>query len=208
MVATNQDGRVARRQQRNLKALLDAGEDVMSKKGIDAATMQEIADQADLGAGTVYSYFKSKDELAIAVLEQVMERLARRIETATKDYSDPAHVYAVGIRTVLETATGDLRWRQLLHRSEVIADALYRVMGPYAIRDLEKAVSSSRFFINDASLVWRMTSHTIIGVALATTRGQLTLDAVRPTVVRLLCMTGIGVEEARQIAAQTEQEEV
>ena len=72
-------GRVAQRQQRNREALVQAGYRVMSKKGIDAATMQEIAELADVGAGTVYSYFKSKDELAISVLERVMHNLAIRI---------------------------------------------------------------------------------------------------------------------------------
>ena len=55
-------GRVALRQERNREALVQAGYRVMSEKGIDAATMQEIAERADVGAGTVYSYFKSKDE--------------------------------------------------------------------------------------------------------------------------------------------------
>ena len=45
------EGRVARRQKRNREAVLQAGHDVMSEKGIDAATMQEIAARADVGAG-------------------------------------------------------------------------------------------------------------------------------------------------------------
>ena len=61
-------GRVAQRQERNREALVQAGYSVMSEKGIDAATMQEIAERADVGAGTVYSYFKSKDELAVSVI--------------------------------------------------------------------------------------------------------------------------------------------
>ena len=37
--------------------LIEAGYAVMAQKGIDAATMSEIADLADVGAGTVYNYF-------------------------------------------------------------------------------------------------------------------------------------------------------
>jgi hypothetical protein len=65
----------------------------------------------------------------------MMHSLALRIEEATKGFTDPAQVYAFGVRTVLETATADVRWKQLLSRSEVIADALFRRMGPFAIRD-------------------------------------------------------------------------
>src|ERR1700722_16810778 len=111
-------GRVARRRQQNLEALIAAGQQVMAEKGIDAATMQEIADRADVGAGTVYSYFKSKEGLAIAVLERLMHSLALKIEKVTNTFDDPAQVYAFGIRTVIDTATGDVRWRQLLNRSK------------------------------------------------------------------------------------------
>ena len=196
------EGRVAKRQRRNREAVLQAGHDVMSEKGIDAATMQEIAARADVGAGTVYSYYKSKDELAIAVLELVMERLAVRIETVTDTFADSAQVYAFGIRTVLETATTDFRWKQLLHRSEVIADALYRCMGPFAIHDLRKATAAGRFVTPDPELTWRMTSHAIVGVALAITKGELPPDAIDGTVVGLLCMTGIGASDAVELASR------
>src|ERR1700691_6683180 len=74
------ESRVDRRKRRNRDALVDAAYKVMTEKGIDAATMSEIAELADVGAGTVYNYFASKDELAMCVMEQVMERLAQRIE--------------------------------------------------------------------------------------------------------------------------------
>jgi AcrR family transcriptional regulator len=101
--------------------------------------MQNIADLADVGARTVYSYFKSKRELATAVMERVMHNFALRIEAITDTFSDPAQVYAFGVRTVMEAATGDIRWKQLLNRAEVIADAMFRCMGPFAIRDPQNA---------------------------------------------------------------------
>ncbi|MEZ5728091.1 MAG: helix-turn-helix domain-containing protein [Burkholderiaceae bacterium] len=195
-------GRVARRRRRNHDALIAAGQAVMAEKGIDAATMQEIADRADLGAGTVYSYFRSKDELAIAVLENLMHALAIRIEKVTDTFDDPAQVYAFGVRTVIDTATGDLRWKQLLNRAEVIADAMFRMMGPFAIRDLENATAAGRFRVDDATLTWKMATHAIVGVALAVTTDALPSTVVDETVVRLLCMTGIGRDEAIELASR------
>src|SRR5581483_5053920 len=63
------ESRVDRRKRRNRDALIDAAYKVMTEKGIDAATMSEIAELADVGAGTVYNYFESKDELAVCVME-------------------------------------------------------------------------------------------------------------------------------------------
>jgi AcrR family transcriptional regulator len=193
-------GRVAQRQERNREALVLAGYRVMSRKGIDAATMQEIAEMADVGAGTVYSYFKSKDELAIAVLERAMLNLALRIEAVTDNFEDPAQVYAFGIRTVIEAATTDFRWKQLLYRSEVIANAMFNAMGPFAIRDLENATRAGRFKVADARLTFNMAAHSIVGISLAITQSIFPESVKDEAVVRLLCMTGIGEAEAIVLA--------
>ena len=193
-------GRVAKRQHRNRQALLDAGYQVMSEKGIDAATMQEIANRADVGSGTIYSYFASKDDLAIAVMEEVMHNLAVRIEEVTNTFEDPAQVYAFGVRTVMEAATGDLRWKQLLNRPDVISDAMFRCMGPFAIRDLENATKAGRFKVADAKLTFKMATYAMIGVSLAVTRSEITHPVIHETVIRLLCMTGIGEAQAIDLA--------
>lgn len=202
MKTTETEGRVARRQRRNRDALLKAGHEVISEKGIDAATMLEISERADVASGTIYNYFKSKEELAIAVLELVMEQLALRIEQVTNSFTDPAQVYAFGMRMVLETATGDLRWRQLLHRSEVIANATFQRMGPFAIRDLRNAMAAGRFSNRDPELTWRMSCFSIVGVSLAITKGELPATSIDEAVVRLLCMAGMNEPEARELATR------
>lgn len=196
------EGRVALRQRRVRNALVDAGYRVISRKGVDAATMQEIADLADVGAGTIYSYFKSKDELAVAVMEKVMHRLALRIQEVTDTFEDPAQVFAFGVRIVIEAATLDPRWKQLLNRPEVIADAMYRCMGPFAVRDLENATAAGRFKAADAILTWKLATYAIVGVSLAITKGEMDAGVIDETVVRVLCMAGVDVDQARELAAR------
>jgi len=192
--------RSERRKQRNRQALIDAGHHVMSKKGIDAATMVEIAERADVGAGTVYNYFTSKNELAMCVMEQVMDRLAQRIEAVTDTFPDPAQVYAFGIRNVMMAATTDHRWKWLLRRAEVIADAMYRVFGPYAIRDIRNAVSAGRYSVDDPDLAWRLASYAIVGFSLAVCDQKVPPEQVDEVVVNLLGMVGVSRREAWEIA--------
>ena len=138
-----------RRKRRNRDALIEAADKVMTEKGIDAATMLEIAELADVGAGTIYNYFNSKDDLAVSVMERAMHRSADEFEAVTNTFSDPAQVYAFGVRNVMKAATTDRRWRWLLMRSEVIAGAMYSVMGPYAIRDIRRACKAGRYSVED-----------------------------------------------------------
>jgi TetR/AcrR family transcriptional regulator len=59
------------REQRRI-AIVDAAEKVFFVKGVDSATMDEIADVAELSKGTLYLYYKSKIELYLAVCEKGM----------------------------------------------------------------------------------------------------------------------------------------
>lgn len=189
-----------RRKRRNRQVLIDAGYRVMAEKGIDAATMLEISELADVGAGTVYNYFASKDELAMAVMEQVMHRLAERIEAVTNTFADLAQVYAFGIRMVMKTATTDHRWRWLLRRSEVIAAAMFQVMGPYAIRDIKNAVKAGRYRCEDPDLAWRLATHAIVGFGLAVCDGKIAPEKIDEAVVNLLGMVGVPRNEAWELA--------
>jgi AcrR family transcriptional regulator len=194
------ESRVDRRKRRNRLALIEAANKIMMEKGIDAATMLEIAELADVGAGTVYNYFASKDELAVCVLEQVMQRLAERIEAVTDTFSDPAQVYAFGVRNVMRAATSDQRWRWLLKRSEVIAGAMYRVMGPYAIRDIRLACKAGRYSVEDPELAWRQATHAIVGFSIAVCDQDVNPKKIDEAVVNLLGMVGVPRDEAWEIA--------
>lgn len=191
--------RTQRRRTRNLDALISAGYEVISAKGIDAATMGEIAELADVGSGTVYNYFASKDDLVIAVMERVMRRLGERIEQVTNAFKDPGHVYAFGIRSVMRATIEDERWHQLCRRSEIGASAMFRVMGPFAIRDLEAAKKAGRYDFKDAALIWRMATHAIIAFGLGVHEGEIKASLLDDAVIALLGMVGVSATDARKI---------
>jgi len=194
------ESRVDRRKRRNRQALIDAAYQVMGEKGFDAATMLEIAELADVGAGTVYNYFDSKDELAVCVMEQVMQRLAERIDAVTNTFSDPAQPYAFGVRNVMKAATTDRRWRWLLQRSEVIAGAMYRIMGPYAIRDIRRGCQAERYAVEDPDLAWRQATHAIVGFSIGVCDGNIDPNKIDEAVVNLLGMVGVSRKDAWKLA--------
>jgi AcrR family transcriptional regulator len=54
--------------------IINAAEGVFTEKGFDAARMDDIADETGLSKGTLYLYFKSKDDLIIAILDRMFQR--------------------------------------------------------------------------------------------------------------------------------------
>lgn len=70
--------RKKREKEKRCNVIINAAERVIFSKGIEQATMQEIADEAELSKGTLYLYFKSKNELYTAIALRGSDILTRR----------------------------------------------------------------------------------------------------------------------------------
>lgn len=61
-----------RERQRRRSEILDAAERVFARKSFHAATMTEVAENAEFAVGSLYNFFRGKDELYIAMVERVI----------------------------------------------------------------------------------------------------------------------------------------
>jgi AcrR family transcriptional regulator len=64
--------RKLREKENRVRQIVDAAEDIFFSKGVDAATIDEIAERAEISKGTVYLYFKSKEELIATVFGRAL----------------------------------------------------------------------------------------------------------------------------------------
>jgi AcrR family transcriptional regulator len=65
-----------------VQSIQEATMRVIARKGMAAATMQEIAEAAGVAKGTIYLYFRDRDELVEKTFENAMTQLHARIDTA------------------------------------------------------------------------------------------------------------------------------
>ena len=68
--------------------ILDAAITVFSEKGFHRATIKEIARVAGIADGTIYTYFASKDEVLLTVLDRLNETTERRQQFVLGDEQD------------------------------------------------------------------------------------------------------------------------
>ena len=77
--------RKEREKEQRREDILDAAQRVFFEKGLQSATMDEIADTAELSKGTLYLYYSSKEDLYLAVMMRGMlilhEMFKARIST-------------------------------------------------------------------------------------------------------------------------------
>lgn len=74
--------RVERRRERTRRDILRAAEQVLAEKGPYEAKIADIAEAADIGVGTVYLHFQTKEALTEAVVEDAVTRLKEAVDRA------------------------------------------------------------------------------------------------------------------------------
>ncbi|MBO5181604.1 MAG: TetR/AcrR family transcriptional regulator [Paraprevotella sp.] len=64
--------------------LVDVARQLFAKNGFENTTMNDIAVASEKGRRTLYTYFKSKDDIYYAVIEAEMQRLSDRMSEVAK----------------------------------------------------------------------------------------------------------------------------
>lgn len=72
---TQKIGRKEREYLAHRDEILSAAEKVFAAKGFFPTTMSDIAREAEFGTGTLYNYFKSKEELYFTLIEEKVEKI-------------------------------------------------------------------------------------------------------------------------------------
>ena len=72
--------RKEREKEHRREEIIDAAQTVFFEKGLQVATMDEIAEAAELSKGTLYLYYKSKEDLYLAVMMRGMDVMYDKFE--------------------------------------------------------------------------------------------------------------------------------
>src|ERR687886_544567 len=87
--------RLDRRKARTRQALVDAAVRLIADGRGDRASIQEITEAADIGFGSFYNHFESKQDLFDAAVDEAIEEHGAMLGELTRDLEDPAEVFAV-----------------------------------------------------------------------------------------------------------------
>lgn len=108
MVTFSSNGRRSRKKAAVRKQILATAIRLFSEKGLERVTVDQIADAADIGKGTIYNYFRSKEDIVVAFMADFERRaLARIPHLLTGDRSLD--------RTLSDFVRTQLRWRRPYH---------------------------------------------------------------------------------------------
>jgi len=104
--------------------ILDAAVDVIAENGFFQSPVSKIAERAGVADGTIYLYFKSKDDVLRAAIDRTIQRFYDGVEQEFQRVRDPrGQLEAIG-RLHLETVTVN-RSMAILMQTEVRQSAKF-----------------------------------------------------------------------------------
>ena len=77
--------RKEREKERRRQQIIVAAKKIFSEQGFNKATMEDIAREAELSPGTIYLYFKNKEDLYASLSLRILQYLNMRVEHVNKD---------------------------------------------------------------------------------------------------------------------------
>ena len=195
--------RLDRRKARTRQALIDAAVRLITEGRGDRASIQEITEAADIGFGSFYNHFDSKEQLFQTASEEVLERWGQMIDRAVAGIGDPAELFAAGMRI-----SGRLGWTHpdiagFLTGAGLNAMDIPVGLGPRALRDIQAGQAAGRFTVPDAEIALSAAAGGLLGLLRLCQRQpecvtDATVDQLAEAVLRLL---GVPAPESARLAA-------
>jgi AcrR family transcriptional regulator len=172
--------RVSKKHDVRLNEILDVAELLFTQKGYDQATVNDILDKVEIGKGTFYHYFKSKEDVMAGVIRRIADSLTEKAKGIAADNT-------IGVQekiklilvTVNLSGSPDEAVLEELHRpanaqmhqmsiveavrgvapvmagvvTQGVSEGVYHT--PYPLETTEFLLASNNFFFDDAIFQWK-----------------------------------------------------
>jgi len=201
--STEQPNRVVRRKARTRAALIRAAQRLIAE-GRTQVPILEITQAADVGMGSFYNHFETKEELYAAAVEEVLDAYGELLDRVTADIEDPAEVFAASYRLA-----GRLHRREPELSKVLLSNALGLLnapngLAPRARRDIEAATRAGRFHVDDLDLAVTMAAGALIalGQLLHDQPDRDVDDAADRMTESLLRVFGLTARQAHQLCTR------
>jgi AcrR family transcriptional regulator len=176
---------------------------LFAEKGTSQVNILDLAQEAGVARGTIYSNIESMESLFEAVAGQLAGEMHERIKKSFDTLEDPAQRLANGIRLFIRRAHEDSQWGAFIHKFAMSNSSLREMFTSQATTDLLNGLGSGRYRFQKEQLISVMTliSSSVLGSIFLVLEGHRTWrESGSDTAELVLRALGVAPEEARALA--------
>jgi len=190
-------GRVSRRKSRTREKLIVAAQSLLITKSVEKINIQDITEKADVGIGTFYNHFSSKNDLFEAVADIFFVKTMQALDEISQGLEDDAEIACYCYRFMLQQVSDKSNWSIIRQISNgcIREKLIYR-----ARRDTQAGIESGRFNIDNLDVFVKFIPSMILGVMNDVVEGLLSSEQAEYTVIYYLRLLGINESEAIRLS--------
>lgn len=155
--------RSERRKAATRATLVSAAQRLLAE-GREGVSIAEIAEAADVGTGTFYNHFSSRDALFEAAVQDALEQLGAFLDAAGGQHEDPAAVFSTSFRLVGRIHRDQPALSRVLLRQGRRVATADEGLAPRVRRDLVAARDAGRFTFDDVEIAMVLVSGAAIAL--------------------------------------------
>lgn len=180
---------------RTRQMLVDAAIRIYAEKGVGELLLNELAEQAGVSNGTVYNYFKTREEVLQAVGIELANQLSHRVTAVSQGIDNGAERVAVGVRMFIQQGRQDPIWAAAVIRVFQYDRNIRSIVAENLRGDLQVGLRQGIFRFEDEAIA--------MGFVASVTTGAITgiLDGFdQPnydSVIAEMLLLGLGVTPAK-----------
>ncbi len=194
--------RFERRRAETRRSLVRAARQILAETGDTGASIQAIAERADVGFGSFYNHFESKAELFDAAVTDALEEFGQAFDERLTGIDDPAELVAAGFRLSARMADSHPELMQVLRRRGLGYLHSDNGLTVRALRDLQAGIASGRFTAVEPVVALSALGGTLLSLAeLRFARPDLDGDEAAVNLAEMvLRMLGVPSDDAHEVA--------
>ena len=109
--------RLERRREDTRRRLMKATYEIIAKRGMEGLVIQDITEVADVGYGTFYNHFTSKEAIVAAVIDSSRDFAKEIYRRLSEHTSDRAEAFALELLACLRLSKADKTWGWFILRT-------------------------------------------------------------------------------------------
>lgn len=185
---------------RTRQQLLDAALKIYAHKGAGELALNELAREAGVSNGTVYNYFRTKEDVLEAVSLTLAEELSHEVARINDSVASGAERVAIGIRAFILRAAGNPEWAGALINIVRYAEGMRSALGIYVRNDIRTGLCQGQFDYEDENLAVGLLVSGVISAMIAIVESRFKEGDDRIVASMLLQSLGMNSKNARFVA--------